>query len=210
MSRLCVLMALFAWQVAAAPITYSGTFAPENNSGVTGTVMITLDANVLVASLNVTGLEPNQIHAIHIHGRLDGSGNALPPLTPQDLDHDGFIETPEGAHFVGDVLLSLDNPPGSGIFSTAPGGVINFTQTYTLSATLLNELTPLEWRSVEVHGLTVGTQGLGTPYEVNGIPGYKAELPVASAVFVPEPGSLALLGIGVIAFFGLTRFRRVR
>ena len=155
---------------------------------------------MLTVQLDATGLESGQMHPMHIHGRVDAFGNPLPPLVPSDLDRDGFIETPEAVPAIGDVLLPLDAPPGSGSFPIAVGGAIHFSQTYTLSNLLVTELTPLNLRTVEIHGMTVGTQGAGTPYEVNGIPGYKAELPVASAMpaAVPEPATFSMMGAGLL------------
>jgi len=132
---------------------------------------------------------------------VDALGNPLPPLLPADLDGDGFIETPEGEQFIGPPLLPLTP------FPTASGGVVDWTNTFNIAG--MPQLLPLNWRVVELHGLTVGAQGAGTPYEVNGVPGYKSELPVASAMLseVPEPSTVLLGGLG-LALVQAFRLRR--
>ena len=210
MFNVLLALALTAASLSAATMTYSGVFMPVNQSGVSGTVLLTLDGNNLTVQIDATGLEPNQMHPMHIHGRLDAMGNPLPPLPPSDQDGDGFIETPEAEPAIGPPLLPLDSPPGSGNFPTAPGGMLHFLQTYTLTNMLLTELMPLNLRTVEIHGKTTGTEGAGTPFEVNGTPGYKAELPVASAMpalvteSVPEPTTYSLFAAGAV-LLGLCR-----
>jgi hypothetical protein len=53
------------------------------------------------------------MHPQHIHGRVDAFGNPLPPLSPVDLDGDGFIETPEAVPAIGPPILPLSSPPGT-------------------------------------------------------------------------------------------------
>jgi hypothetical protein len=146
-----------------------------------------------------------------------------------DLDQDGFIEMLEAGRAAGPIILPLTSPPGTAPngFPTAPNGVINFSEIYDLNnpaifagvppppAGVSNPnsglLFPLENRVVEIHGLTVpGGVGAGTPNEVDGTPGYKVVLPVASGeIFrttsgangvgvVPEPTSVSLLATGLI------------
>jgi hypothetical protein len=103
----------------SATLDYSGVFMPMNNSGVTGTLLLSLNGNSLNVQIDATGLESGQMHPMHIHGRLDAFGNPLPPLPPTDTDKDTFIETPEAIPAIGDVLLPLDTPPGSGNFPIA-------------------------------------------------------------------------------------------
>jgi hypothetical protein len=186
--------------INAAPVTYVGIFMPVNGSSVAGQVTLTLDGTSLTVRIVASGLEPDQIHPQHIHGRVDASGNPLPPLPPVDLDGDGFIETPEAEQFIGPPLLPLAP------FPTATGGVVDWTNTYDISG--IPSLLPLNTRVVELHGMTVGAQGVGTPHEVNGVPGYKSMLPVASAMptEIPEPSTVVLCAFGL----GLVLLRRRR
>ena len=189
----------------ATPMNYTALLAPENGSGVSGAASLTLNNNLLTVTINATGLEPNQVHMQHIHMLLDSSGHPMPPLPPVDLDHDGFIETPEAVQFVGPPVLDLSLTPGSKTFPTTPTGTLNFSQTYDLTDPAvfapgfnINNLMPLNFGTLEIHGMTLGAQG-GDGGEANGTPGYKAELPVAGGMIqaVPEPAALTCISLGL-------------
>ena len=203
----------------SASTSYSAILDPLNNSGVQGIVNMTLHDNMLKVNLLATGLEPDQLHVAHIHGRLDENNrpvNSTVPTLSQDTDGDGFIELVEGEATYGPVLLQLTNPPGditSG-FSTAPDGQINYFETFDLSqqsdfgtSFSTDQLLPLDLREIVIHGMTVGNIGEGTAGEVNGVAEFKTVLPVAAgSIFispVPEPETYAMLlvGLGLVGFY---------
>ena len=161
---------------SAAPIYYVADLTPLNNSGVTGTVNLTLDGNMLTVTEHATGLEASMPHPQHIHGQLGAAApNTALPTAASDADHDGFIELAEGRTTYGPILVDLSSPPGGAVadFPTAPGGVIDFTQTYDLTSPTTfdagftaNDLLPLTNREIVIHGLTVAAGiGAGTPGE---------------------------------------------
>ncbi|MBC7908351.1 MAG: hypothetical protein H7Y60_16610 [Rhodospirillaceae bacterium] len=167
---------------------WTGTFTGQNGSGVTGTVTATLTDTTLAVQVQATGLEPNQVHAAHIHGLTSDTGAAEDsslPFDALDKDADGFIELNEGQVAVGPALLPLTASGGQ--FPTASAdGSLNFTSTFSLDnlpqGTEAADLVPLDLRVVELHGLTVtAADGSLTSGEVNGTAGYKATLPVAAA-----------------------------
>ncbi|MBV8589251.1 MAG: PEP-CTERM sorting domain-containing protein [Acetobacteraceae bacterium] len=212
----------------AEPISYVAALAPENNSGVSGTAQLTLNDNLLTVHILATGLVPDQMHMSHIHGLVGPAApnTSLPPPTA-DTDHDGYIEVPEATPYVGPPIFDLPQTLSPKAYSTAPGGVIDFTQTYDITDTSLYDplglglsltpadilgvtggnTTPLVDRVIELHGenVPVGV-GAGTPGEVHGQGGYIAEVPVAAGfiqlvgaggVAVPEPGTLIMVLTGL-------------
>lgn len=208
----CALVSLLAGQAGASPMVFVANLEPLNNSGVHAHFTLTLDGDMLTVSEHATGLEPNEPHPQHIHGLLGADApNTMLASPADDTDHDGYIELAEGQMSYGPILLSLTSPPGGALsdFPTAPGGVIDFTQTYNLADSSIfpmgisaSDLFPLTDREIVIHGMTVPDgAGAGTPGEVDGTGGYKAVLPVADgfirAAPVPEPASLALLLVGV-------------
>lgn len=218
----------------AAVQNFVANLTELNSSGVSGTAFLMVDdvANLLTVNITASGLEPNQPHPQHIHGRFDGAGNPIDSVSPtlaNDTDGDGFIEVLEGAAAYGPVILSLSSPPAESAaafsFPTAPGGVINFTETYDLTNDDLffgpltgldftgADLFPLDLREIVLHGITVPPGAGGNGGEVDGgANGYIAVLPVASgeiqlAQAVPEPGTLALFTMGFLGFAAVGRRR---
>lgn len=184
--------------------TWSGTLTPQNGSTVAGTVTATLTDSLLQVQIQATGLEPNQIHAAHIHGLSSDAGtpaNSTVPTSVTDQDADGFIELAEGATAIGPALLDLK---AGGQFATAGAdGSLNLTSSFDLSSlpqgTDVADLFPLDMRTVEIHGLTVAAgQGALTGGEVDGSAGYKATLPVAAAELISADTTAAPPGQGAV------------
>jgi hypothetical protein len=181
--------------------TYAALLAPSNGSGAVGAAVVALnraDTSVTV-DLLMAGLEPNQEHASHVHGFPSDVPSLLPNFL-LDLDNDGFVEDAEGAAVVGPVIFgltrdgSITNASLTGDFPVADAaGNLYLRQTYDFDTsdpaqnTLFSELLQrLGGREVQVHGLTVpATEGEGTNFEVNGLAGYKPNLPVANGILLP-------------------------
>lgn len=195
--------------------TYMATLTALNGSGVAGTVTATIADDRLTVRVEASGLEPNQTHIQHIHGRLDDAGLPADSTTPtqaDDADGDGFVELAEGLPDYGPILVNVSSPPGSGTegFPTAPTGAIVFEETYDLDDSRIfgmgmdaADIGPLDLREFVIHGLTVdGSAGAGTPGEVDGTPGFKLVLPVASGEFALMDGSAVPAGTTLNGFAG--------
>lgn len=124
-----------------------------NNSGVMGTAMLSLTGNELTVHIMASGLEPDMVHAQHIHGNMENNGNATCPPMSADVDGSGLVEVGEGVPFYGPVLLALTPFP-----TADASGNIDFTMTYTLGegeTISRQDLMPLQNRAIVLHGLTV-------------------------------------------------------
>lgn len=170
---------------------------PLNASGAQGQALLALNGTTLTVGIGATGVDPNGVHPIHIHGFPPGTPDSQVPGLDDDADQDHFVEVAEGAHDYGPILLSLNK---NGSFPSGTDTFL-FTETYQLPSTpkpnsslpVLSEqgLTPnipLTQREIVIHGLTLPNElGLGgtnsnsvAPNEADGTPGYKAVLPVAA------------------------------
>lgn len=167
-----------------------------NNSGISGYVELARQGDRMTVRVQAEGVEANQTHIQHIHGRIGDDGGARESNVPGeafDTDGDGFVELAEGLPSYGPILLNLSSPQGAGLdgFPTAPDGKVDFEQTYDLSSPSGfgmdldgSNLLPFELREYVIHGLSVdGSKGDGTSGEVDGTAGYKLVLPAASAEF---------------------------
>jgi hypothetical protein len=114
---------------------FAVTLGALNASGVSGSGTLLLNKNVLTVKLTVTGLEPNQTHAVAIRGT---AGTASCPTASADTNNDGTITLAEGQPFFGSELLALDAAAQSGT-------------PQTVSASL----SPLQTRTIVVLGKTV-------------------------------------------------------
>ena len=167
-----------------------------NHSGVSGHAELARQGDRMTVRVEAEGLEAGQTHIQHIHGRIGEDGAAREANVPGeafDTDGDGFVELAEGVPGYGPVLFNLASPQGAGAsgFPTAPGGKVDFEETYDLSRAEgfgegfdASDLAPFDLREYVIHGLSVdGSVGAGTPGEVDGTSGYKLVLPAASAEF---------------------------
>ena len=135
--------------------------------------------------IRAEGLEPNQVHAQHIHG-FDDDTDAKTPTIAQDADLDGFVELAEGLVKYGPIQLNLTlNPedsqhdhgtPGhdhtaAAVFPTADAqGKLNYTESFRFDRSdpnaqaIFDGITPLEAKEIVLHGLTLQNgQGWDAP-----------------------------------------------
>jgi Cu/Zn superoxide dismutase len=87
----------------AADGSYQADLGALNESGVTGTGMVTLNGNEATVMIEASGLLEGSPHAQHFHIGAEGT---CPPAETDD-DGDGFLSTTEGAPFYGDIGTSL-------------------------------------------------------------------------------------------------------
>ena len=107
---------------------------PLNNSGVTGTgvVSIKVDKNVIKVTVAARGLLPKAPHAMHIHWGATAKHEC--PTVKQDVNRDHRLNVAEGLPQYGGIRVSLttkgDTSPASALavdrFSTTPKGVLNY------------------------------------------------------------------------------------
>ncbi len=166
---------------------FTSVISPMNNSNARGFARLAMNGDQLNVRLFASGMEANQQHLQHIHGKLDGS-NAVCPLPTADTDNDGTVSLIEGNPFYGPILESLTP------FPTTSTEVYNQTFTVNTSDPAKNVL-PLERREIVLHGMTVAAgQDM---FNNNGAAGYDVTLPIACGHINPTGGSGIGLGQGV-------------
>jgi hypothetical protein len=108
-----------------------------NQSGVTGTGMVTLDGNQVTVMIEASGLLAGSPHAQHFH--IGALGTC--PTDADDKDGDGFVSTTEGSEEYGAIGTSLtlegDTSPDSGLavdrFPTADDGTVTYERTFEVT-----------------------------------------------------------------------------
>jgi CHRD domain len=199
--------------------TFAALLLPANGSGAQGGAVVHFDetAGSVTVDLAASGLTPDEVHAMHIHGFSNEAPSLMPNLRV-DADRDGFIEDQEGEKVEGPIILALTKDGSisdaelTANFPQADAqGHISLHQTYSFDLSdpaqksIFEELEDrMAGRAVQIHGLDVPDgEGAGTVNEVNGEGGYKPSLPVADGVLVPVTSDMAdqtlaaLGGLGV-------------
>jgi hypothetical protein len=102
---------------SAADGSYQADLGALNESGVSGTGMVTLEGNQATVMIDASGLLEGAPHAQHFH--IGAEGTCPTDANAADLEDDGFLSTSEGAPFYGAIGTSLtlegDTSPDSGL-----------------------------------------------------------------------------------------------
>jgi hypothetical protein len=115
--------------------SYQADLVALNQSGVTGTGMVTLDGDSATVMIEASGLLAGAPHAQHFHIAAQGQC----PTDADDTNGDGFVSVTEGAPYYGGIGASLtttgDTSPDSGLaidrFPT--DGTISYERTFDIS-----------------------------------------------------------------------------
>src|SRR5688572_10848358 len=119
LSTVAIAAAAFPLLTMSAAQAADGSFQADlgalNESGVSGTGMVTLEGNQATVMIEASGLVDGAPHAQHFHIGAEGTC----PTDADDSDGDGFVSVTEGAPFYGDIGASLttegDTSPDSGL-----------------------------------------------------------------------------------------------
>ncbi|MEC4015310.1 hypothetical protein [Streptomyces sp. H27-D2] len=129
-----------------------------NDSGGSGTAMLSINGSQLTVKIESEGLVPGQPHAQHIHGSTQGHNFHCPPASA-DKDGDGIVSTGEGIPHYGDINISLttkgDTSKESGLaidrMPTADAnGKVSYERTITVSKAVATHIQDLH---VVQHGI---------------------------------------------------------
>jgi len=148
---------------ATSSTSYEANLQSINNSGASGTLMLTLDGNQATITEHATGLAETfsgnpYPHVQHIH--IGAMGTC--PTMAADANADGVISTTEGAASYGAIgaTLSTSGPttPAAGtVLNIAPSGsTIDYSRTFTLDAPTLASI-QANTGVIVVHGLDPAT-----------------------------------------------------
>lgn len=86
---------------------YSVELEPLNDSGVSGTALLTLRGHKLTVRIEAEGMVPNAPHAQHIHGSTDKAHDFVCPSMADDKNGDGILTVTEGTAKYGDINIPL-------------------------------------------------------------------------------------------------------
>ena len=150
-------------QAAGTTTSFEANLQALNNSGASGTLMLTLSGDQATVTEHATGLAATfsgsaYPHVQHIH--IGAKGTC--PTAAADTNGDGVISTTEGGPFYGDIgaTLSTSGPttPAAGtVLNIAPSGAtIDYSRTITLSAATVAAIQG-NTGVIVVHGLDPST-----------------------------------------------------
>jgi hypothetical protein len=125
---------------------YTAKLRALNRSGVSGTVDLQLTGNMLAITVNVTGLEPNQIHLQHIHGSHDVVSTCP---TAADANASSIITVDKALQKIGPVAFGFEPYAPADKF-----GAVRWSKTFVLDSSVLWAITPLVQHVVVFHGMT--------------------------------------------------------
>ena len=147
---------------AAHDGSYQVSLGALNDSGVTGTGMITLNGDQADVTLEVDGVLAGSPHAQHFH--IGGQG-VCPPASA-DSDGDGIVTTADGIPFYGQIGASLttegDTSADSGLavdrFPVTEDGSYTYERTFTIDQAT-QEAFGAGNAVVVVHGVDINGNG---------------------------------------------------
>jgi hypothetical protein len=126
---------------------YIARLSQLNHSGVSGTVDFQLTGNILVVTMNVTGLVPNQEHFQHVHG--DGTSSC-----PSAAEASADVTLSEALTNIGP--LAFDLQP---YLATDSQGRLDGKQTFTLEPEEMANIIPMTGHVMVLHG-AINSQGV--------------------------------------------------
>jgi hypothetical protein len=155
---------------------YTSGLMQLNNSGASGVAHLALNGQTLQFRMSASGLTPNQVHPMHIHGKNNPEVAQCPTIAA-DTNHDGFISVVEGAPAYGPIKINLTSPqtpfgtpPTPALFAPFAGtptttnfpkadatGHETFSQTYVFNNSQAAQqayasIMPLEDQHIVIHG----------------------------------------------------------
>ncbi|MCQ4194912.1 hypothetical protein M4J08_005300 [Streptomyces parvulus] len=171
-SRIAALTALPAAVAlsAAAPALAADSQAYQinleqlNDSGASGTAMVSLEGTELTVKIQAEGLVPGAPHAQHIHGSTKGMDFHCPDASA-DKNGDDIVSTVEGLPSYGDINISLttsgDTSKDSGLavdrMPTADkDGNLSYERTISVSQAVADHFKDLH---IVQHGIDVNDDG---------------------------------------------------
>lgn len=145
-------------------LEFSAELEMLNDSGASGTAMLSLDGDMLTVTIEASGLSPELPHAQHIHGVI-GDTSTCPSLEEADTDEDGFISGMEGVPAYGGIQVSLTTSggtdPGSGLaVDRMPvadaSGNLSYTREFAVSSEIADNLASF---AIVQHGIDLDSNG---------------------------------------------------
>ncbi|MFG2649638.1 hypothetical protein [Streptomyces sp. NPDC048436] len=97
---------------AADPPAYQIDLTQLNDSGSTGTALLSLRGNALTVWIKSEGMVPGQPSAQHLHGSTDGHDFQCPD-DGDDTNGDGILDNTEATVHYGDINISLTESGGT-------------------------------------------------------------------------------------------------